>query len=60
LKAQCEKTMYVIEALIANPHKYGESEKQPLRDHILVCEVCNETVLEFEQMSRGMNHEFDS
>lgn len=56
----CEKTLYVREALIANPHKYGMEQKQSLWVHVDQCETCNEAIIEAEQMSKGMNHEFDS
>lgn len=40
----CDKNKYVVEALLANPHKYDESVKEPLRKHVTQCEVCKDSM----------------
>jgi hypothetical protein len=49
----CEKNMYVRETLLANPHKYGEKDKAPLREHVKECKICQASVEEtraYEEM----------
>lgn len=40
----CEKNIYVVEVLLANPHKYDEEQKAPLREHVAECEICQASV----------------
>jgi hypothetical protein len=55
----CEKNMYVREALLANPHKYGEGDKAPLREHIAKCEVCQASVDEAREFAESMGWDFN-
>ena len=53
-KNYCEKNIYVVEALFANPHKYSENEKEPLRQHVITCEICQKDAEHHENWARIM------
>ncbi|WP_035327570.1 hypothetical protein [Cytobacillus firmus] len=55
----CEKNIYVREALLANPHKYGEEDKAPLREHISNCEVCQTSVDEAKDFAEMVGRKFE-
>lgn len=55
----CEKNMYVREALLANPHKYREGDKVPLREHVKECTICQQSVEEARQFAKMAGWEFD-
>ncbi len=51
--------MYVREGLLANPHKYGEKDKAPLREHIKQCEVCQASVEEAREFAKIAGWDFE-
>lgn len=55
----CEMNMYVREGLLANPHKYGEKDKQPLREHIKECPICQESVEEAKRFAEMAGWDFE-
>lgn len=55
----CEKSMYVKEVLLANPHKYGEGDKAPLRAHVEECETCQALVDESREFAENMGWDFE-
>lgn len=56
---QCDENMFVREMLLANPHKYGEDLKEPLRKHIEECETCQASVDESREFAEDMGWEFE-
>lgn len=36
----CSQQTYIIEAFFANPHKYPDSDREPLREHMRTCDAC--------------------
>lgn len=55
----CEKNMYVREALLANPHKYGEKDKALLREHIKECEICKASVKQAREFAEAAGWDFE-
>jgi IS1 family transposase len=55
----CEKNKYVLEVLLANPHKFGERDKAPLREHVKECKECQASVDKFRKFAKMMNRKFE-
>ena len=59
MKKFCDQNMFVREALLANPHKYGEEQKETLRNHVAECETCQASVDESREFAENMGWEFE-
>ena len=41
-ESYCEKQTYIIEGFFANPHKYPDSDREILFEHMDTCDACRD------------------
>jgi hypothetical protein len=45
----CNKEIYIVEAFFANPHKYPDSTRDEIYEHVQSCKRCTSVFIEAQE-----------